>query len=94
MFAALGLLNRALARRAYDALPPGGRVFVHEMLLADDGSGPVTTASFSLFMLFGTQGRQYTEGEVREILASAGFRDIDARQTHGYYSVVSGRKPR
>jgi 2-polyprenyl-3-methyl-5-hydroxy-6-metoxy-1,4-benzoquinol methylase len=86
--------NRALARRAYDALPPGGRIFVHEMLLADDGSGPLTTASFSLFMLLGTQGRQYAESELREILAAAGFVGVEARATHGYYSLVSGRKPR
>lgn len=86
--------NRALAERAFDALPPGGRVFVHEMLLADDGSGPITTASFSLFMLFGTQGRQYADGEVRQILASAGFERLETRVTHGYYSVVTGHKPR
>jgi hypothetical protein len=86
--------NRALAARAYDALPPGGRVFVHEMLLADDGSGPVTTASFSLFMLLGTQGRQYSGSEVREILEAAGFGEVQSRATHGYYSLVSGRKPR
>jgi hypothetical protein len=86
--------NRALARRAYEALPAGGRIFVHEMLLADDGSGPVTTASFSLFMLLGTQGRQYAEGEIRAILSGAGFEDVDTRVTHGYFSLVSGRKPR
>lgn len=81
-----------LAERAYDALADGGRIFLHEMLLAEDGSGPVTTASFSMLMLLGTKGRQYTFDELRQILASAGFVDIDARKTYGYYSVVSGRK--
>jgi hypothetical protein len=84
--------NRLLAERAYDALENGGRIFLHEMLLAEDGSGPVTTASFSMLMLLGTKGRQYTFGELRQILASAGFVDVDARRTYGYYSVVSGRK--
>jgi acetylserotonin N-methyltransferase len=64
------------------------------MLLAEDGSGPPTTASFSMLMLLGTRGRQYTFSELRETLASAGFGDIDARATYGYYSIVSGRKPR
>ena len=84
--------NLFLARRAYEALPPGGRIFLHEMLLAEDGSGPVTTASFSILMLLGTQGRQYSFSELRQILTSAGFDDIDTRPTYGYYSVVSGRK--
>jgi acetylserotonin N-methyltransferase len=84
--------NLSLARRAYDALPRGGRIFLHEMLLADDGSGPITTASFSMLMLFGTQGRQYSLGELREILTNAGFADVRARETYGYYSVVSAKK--
>lgn len=84
--------GRFLARRAYEALPSGGRIFLHEMLLAEDGSGPVTTASFSVWMLLGTKGRQYTFGELRQMLASAGFDDIETRPTYGYYSVVSGRK--
>lgn len=84
--------NQLLARRAYEALQPGGRIFIHEMLLAEDGSGPVTTASFSVLMLLGTQGRQYSFGELRQILLSAGFEDIDPRPTYGYYSIVSGRK--
>jgi hypothetical protein len=84
--------DRFLAERAYDALPHGGRILLHEMLLAEDGSGPVTTASFSMLMLLGTKGRQYTFGQLRHILASAGFTDIDSHKTYGYYSVVSGRK--
>jgi acetylserotonin N-methyltransferase len=85
--------NRFLAQRAYDALPRGGSILLHEMLLADDGRGPVTTASFSMLMLLGTRGRQYSFAELEHILAGAGFRDIDARATYGYYSIVSGRKP-
>ena len=84
--------NQLLARRAYEALEPGGRIFLHEMLLAGDGSGPVTTASFSMLMLLGTHGRQYDFSELRQILTGAGFTDIDSRPTYGYYSVVSGRK--
>jgi cyclopropane fatty-acyl-phospholipid synthase-like methyltransferase len=85
--------NRALAGHAFDALPSNGRICLHEMLLAPDGSGPVTAASFSMLMLFGTKGRQYTFEELREILAAAGFVDVSSRATHGYYSVVTGRKP-
>jgi acetylserotonin N-methyltransferase len=84
--------NVFLASRAYEALQPGGRIFLHEQLLAEDGSGPVTTAAFSMLMLLGTRGRQYTFSELRQILSIAGFVDIDSCATYGYYSVVSGRK--
>lgn len=85
--------NRFLAQRAYEALPRGGRIFLHEMLLAEDGSGPVTTAAFSMLMLLGTRGRQYSLPALERILADAGFRDVAARPSYGYYSVVSATKP-
>jgi acetylserotonin N-methyltransferase len=84
---------RWLAARTFDALPSGGRILLHEMLLDEDGAGPVTAASFSLLMLLATQGQQLTLGELKGILEGAGFVQIDVTATHPYYSVVSGRKP-
>ena len=81
-----------LAARAFDALPSGGRILLHEMLLNEDGDGPVTAASFSLLMLLATQGQQFTFGELRKLLERAGFARIDATATHPYYSVVTGYK--
>jgi acetylserotonin N-methyltransferase len=83
-----------LAERAYDVLPIGGRIMLHEMLLDDDGVGPVTTAAFSLLMLLGTQGQQFTFKELKSILEGVGFRDIDTVQTAGYYSITSAFKLR
>jgi O-methyltransferase domain/Dimerisation domain len=82
-----------LAARAFDALPSGGRILLHEMLLDDDGAGSVTAASFSMLMLLTTQGQQFTSGELKEILEGAGFARIEVMATHPYYSVVSGFKP-
>jgi acetylserotonin N-methyltransferase len=82
-----------LAARAFDVLPSGGRILLHEMLLDDDGAGPVTAAAFSLLMLLATQGQQFTPGELAEILTGAGFARIDITVTHPYYAVVTGHKP-
>ena len=82
-----------LAARTFDALPPGGRIMLHEMLLDEDGGGPVTAASFSMLMLLATQGQQFTAGELKEILTRAGFTRIGVTPTHHYYSVVTGYKP-
>lgn len=86
--------NALLAAKSFAALPSGGRILLHEMLVDDDGCGPLTTLSFSILMLLGTRGRQYSLAEFRLILEGAGFVDISAVQTgSGYYSLVSARKP-
>jgi acetylserotonin N-methyltransferase len=82
-----------LAARAFEALGSGGRILLHEMLLDDEGAGPVTAASFSLLMLLATQGQQFTSAELRALLERAGFVRIGVTATHPYYSVVSGHKP-
>jgi len=86
--------NTLLARKSFEALPSGGRIFLSEVLMDDGGAGPWHAAAFSLLMLIGTLGKQYSLGEFRAILESAGFTDVDAVRTGGgYYSLVSARKP-
>jgi acetylserotonin N-methyltransferase len=82
-----------LVARAFAALPSGGRILVHEMLLDDDGAGPPTTAAFSLMMLLATWGQQFTREELYSLFRRAGFRDFRTTPTHGYYSLVEGRRP-
>lgn len=83
---------RELSAKAFAALVPGGRIILHEMLMDDNGTGPLTTASFSMLMLLATRGKQYSLGELRGILESAGFADVSVVHSRGYYSLVIGRK--
>jgi acetylserotonin N-methyltransferase len=86
--------NTLLASKSHAALPSGGRILLHEMLVDEDGCGPQTTLSFSVLMLRGTRGRQYRLSELRDILETAGFVDVDAEPTgSAYYSLVQARKP-
>lgn len=85
--------NAKLAEKAFEALPSGGRIFLHEMLMNDNEDGPLTTASFSMLMLRVTQGKQYTLRALTDILEGAGFAGAAAQQTSPYYSLVSARKP-
>ncbi len=85
---------RLLAQKSFDALPSGGRILLSEILTDDNRDGPWAATSFSLMMLIGTLGKQYTLPEFREILESAGFIDVRAQRTGGgYYSLVSAQKP-
>ncbi len=85
---------RMLVKKSFEALPSGGRIVLHEMLMNDDGCGPLPCAAFSVLMLLGTRGRQYSVRELRGFLEPAGFTDVDAFSTGGgYYSLVVARKP-
>lgn len=77
-----------LLASAHAALPPGGRVVLHETLLDDSGVGPIAANTFSLVMLLGTEGRQFTYPELARLLEDAGFGDVGVTPSHGYYSVV------
>lgn len=82
-----------LAAKAFTALPSGGRIVLHEQLMTDNQDGPATTASFSLLMLLGTRGKQYSLPELTKILESAGFTGVRSIPNVGYYSLVTAVKP-
>ncbi|WP_428407616.1 methyltransferase [Hyphococcus sp.] len=86
-------INAKLSKKAFDALPSGGRIFLHEILMNDNEDGPLTPASFSVLMLRGTKGKQYTLRELTSFLEGAEFKNVAAIETSPYYSLVSAQKP-
>lgn len=82
-----------LLKNSLENLPPGGWLFVHEVLLADGKVGPTTANAYSLAMLMVTKGQQFTAGELESMFAEAGFIDISTSPAHSYYSLISGRRP-
>ena len=64
-----------LLARAFEALPPGGQVLVHEKLVEDGADAPLANALVHLDMLVWTEGQQYR-------LRRAG-RDADRRRLRG-----------
>lgn len=87
--------GRILLGKAFDALPSGGMVIVHEKLVEDDGAGPLANVLVHLDMLVWTEGQQLAPSELSEHLAAAGFdpATIERRATAGYWSAVTARKP-
>ncbi|AOI50308.1 methyltransferase [Burkholderia oklahomensis] len=81
-----------LARKSFEALPPGGRIVLHEVLYRDDKSGPLAAAASSLMMISWTEGEQYSSHELSAILTDAGFSSIETIPSSGYYSLVTGVK--
>jgi hypothetical protein len=80
-----------LVASSYAALPAGGRLFIHEILLNDAQDGPVAAAMFSTMML-GTRGKQLSFAELQTLLTQKGFATVHVKPTYGYYSLVIGTK--
>lgn len=81
-----------LAKSSYEALSPGGSIFLQEMLLDDSGDTPYAPVAFSFLMSASTKGQQFTFNQLEVILLTAGFTDIQVQRSYGYYSLVSGKK--
>lgn len=63
--------------KAVSVLQPGGLLLVQEFVLDDSETAPLYPALFSLNMLLGTrEGRSYPEGRIKEMMETAGLRDI------------------
>lgn len=84
----------ALMAKSFAALPPGGRIMIHEVLYDDDKSGPFQAAAHSVAMLVWTEGRQRSGPEYGAMLEAAGFAEVAVDRVFGYWGIVSARKPR
>ncbi|QSQ28503.1 methyltransferase domain-containing protein [Pyxidicoccus parkwayensis] len=73
-----------ILRRAREALRPGGRIHVIEMLL-DDANGGL----LDLHMLVSTGGRERTEAELQKLLCSAGLHFLERRGLAGMRALVT-----
>lgn len=81
-----------LLRESHRLLPPGGRVFLHELLWNDQRDGPVLTALWHFWMATISSGRQRTRAEIAQLLARAGFTSITARPTISDFTLVVATK--
>jgi hypothetical protein len=89
--------DRAILRKCFDALPPGGAVVICELLVNDEKTGPPPAALMSLNMLVETVGgRNFTPAEYRSWLEDIGFRDTKVVwfEAAGANGAVIGHKPR
>lgn len=68
---------RMIIQKAVEVLEPGGVIIIHDFILNDSMDGPLFPALFSLNMLLGTDsGQSYSEGQIIEMLATAGVKDV------------------
>ncbi len=80
--------------KCFAALVPGGRLLVKDFYLDDDRAAPPFAARFSVNMLVGTEGgKSYADKEARELLAGAGFTDLERVDVPKHSAVLIGARP-
>ena len=86
--------NRLLFKKAYDALPRGGRVVVFNMMQANDESGPLSAAVGSPYFLAIATGEDmlYTWNEYASWLRDAGFSDVSCTTLPRDHGFITGIK--
>lgn len=85
----------ALSKRAYDALPPGGMVLVHDFMVDNELKGPPTAAFHLLILaLDNPEMVSLTPSFVAKRLSDVGFQNVTGDTLiPGITSLVIGYKP-
>ncbi|HZT83242.1 MAG TPA: methyltransferase, partial [Gemmataceae bacterium] len=81
---------QALVSRCAAALPPGGRLLVHDVFLNDDLDGPLPIALYSAALFTLTEGRAYSAAEHRGWLTEAGLTPGEVTPTLIHCGVLPG----
>jgi precorrin-6B methylase 2 len=87
--------NRRLFTHVLQALSPGGRIAIRDILMEENRTAPVAGALFAVNMLVATEGGgTFPFRELREDLEAAGFADaVVLHRDQGMNSIVVARKP-
>lgn len=88
--------NRAMFKKIYAALVPGGRILIRDVVLEPSRTRPLHGALFAVNMLVGTEGGStFTFGELRDDLRAAGFSGVKyLRRGQAMDTVIAAARPR
>jgi hypothetical protein len=86
---------RLILHHTFEALPSGGRVFISECLLSENGGGKLYGQLLSLVMLLSqpSGARERTKSEYEQLLRQAGFQDIHFYILQGPRDLIIATRP-
>lgn len=82
----------SICRECFNHLPPGGKIWLHEILWNDDKDGPMIAALINTSMAL-IDGGQRTRKELFDILAAAGFEPLKHVPTASAMGLIGGVRP-
>jgi O-methyltransferase domain len=83
---------RQLLAKSFASLEPGGMIVVHDAHINADKTGPLPVAAYSALLMTITEGKCYSEKEMQDLLAEAGFSDAHYSPTAADRSIITARK--
>lgn len=84
---------RALIRKSFAALEPGGVLIIHDVMINEEKSGPLPNAAYSAMLMHATEGKCYSIGEYYGALRAAGFQNFRFQNTAADRSIITAQKP-
>lgn len=84
--------RRALLRRVFEAVRPGGAVLVYDRMIDDDRGDPERLLSSLHMKLVSPDGSEYRMADCRTWLREAGFVDDSAEPLLGTHTLVTAHK--
>lgn len=82
-------------KNVYYILEPGGMIYIVGWILDDSRVSPLADVVFSLvFSNIYENGQAFTEGECRDWLVNAGFKDIQRNTLPSQHEIITARKPK
>ncbi|BCX88703.1 L-tyrosine C(3)-methyltransferase [Methylomarinovum tepidoasis] len=84
--------DRAILQKCHDALPPGGRVILFNMMQNDSEDGPLSAAIGSpYFLAIATgEGMLYTWKEYEDWMRQAGFEEVQRQALPLDHGIITG----
>lgn len=80
--------------RSFQALLPGGSIAIHDTHINASKTGPLEVAEYSVLLMVSTEGKCYSVSEMGDLLAVAGFVDVEFVPMECHRSLMTARKRR
>lgn len=81
-----------ILEHAFQALPTGGSIYIHETVLDDNKITPKSVALLNLFMRINHKGQMFSCDEIASQLSHVGFKTPEVVHTFGYYALIKATK--
>jgi hypothetical protein len=82
-----------LVAKSFSSLPSGGQIVIHDAHINSVKTGPLPVAAYSALLMTITEGKCYSEKEMNDLLAAAGFTGMQYAPTAADRSIIVAHKP-
>jgi predicted O-methyltransferase YrrM len=83
---------KIVLKNSFDNLNPGGTIIIHDAHINKAKSGPLSVAEYSVLLMFLSEGKCYSIGEMMSLLKETGFINIGYKPTVLNRSIITANK--